>query len=52
MYDMSNTESTEAILMYSCDTCGKRFTAVEDAQIHDRNAHRELAPKGDSDHGL
>ena len=49
---MSNIESTDAILMYTCDTCGKRFNAVEDAQIHNRNAHRELALTGDSDRGL
>jgi len=52
MYGMSDTESTEAVLMYSCDTCGKRFNAVEDAQVHNRNAHREFALKGDSDRGL
>jgi transcriptional regulator NrdR family protein len=49
---MSNMESNDATLVYSCDTCGKRFNTVEDAQIHNRNAHRELAPKGDSDYGL
>lgn len=52
MHGMSNTESTEAAPVYSCDTCGKSFNAVEDAQIHNRNAHREFALKGDSDRGL
>ena len=32
--------------MFTCDTGGERFNTVEDAQIHNRNAHR------DSDLGL
>ena len=49
---MSTTESAEAEIMFTCDTCGKRFNTVEDAQIHDRNAHRERALNDDTDRGL
>jgi len=49
---MSTTDSTEAEIMYTCDTCGKRFNTVDDAQIHDRNVHREHGLKDDTDRGL
>ena len=38
---MSSTKAADAELMFTCDTCGERFNTVEDAQIHNRNAHRD-----------
>ena len=49
---MSSTKAADAELMFTCDTCGERFNTVEDAQIHNRNTHREIAQRGDSDLGL
>lgn len=49
---MSFPEAVEAEVMYTCDACGKRFNSVDDAQIHDRNAHRERALNDDSVRGL
>jgi hypothetical protein len=46
---------SESIILetaFKCDTCGKLFNSVDDAQIHNRNAHREGALSDDSDRGL
>ncbi len=49
---MSNQEHAEAEILYTCDTCGKHFNSIEDAQIHNRNSHREGGMNYDSNTGL